>query len=115
RDAFGSARTGDYFALLGYFAPSHEIENEVSVIRAAIRNRRKLATTFGYGPQYLHSTGQIHKGGPDKGLFLMLTQENDERLPIPGEPYDFTMLNQAQYLGDYQALLDRRRRVIRIN
>jgi transaldolase / glucose-6-phosphate isomerase len=108
-------RTGDYFAIMAYLAPAVEVDREISAIRASVRDRLKLATTFGYGPRFLHSTGQLHKGGPNTGLFLQITQEHSESLPIPGVPYDFARLNEAQYLGDFQALVDHGRRVMRVH
>lgn len=73
-----------------------------------------LATTCGYGPRYLHSTGQYHKGGPNTGLFIQLVQDQEE-LPIPGEPYGFSVLFRSQALGDYQALISRGRKVARVS
>jgi len=77
--------------------------------------RHSIATTFGYGPRYLHSTGQLHKGGPDKGLFLQITAGHGNNLPIPGEPYTFDVVADAQALGDLQALSSLGRRVARIH
>jgi hypothetical protein len=74
-----------------------------------------LATTLGYGPRFLHSTGQLHKGGPNTGLFLQITAEDRVALPIPGQPYDFSTLKAAQALGDRQALRQHGRRVLSIN
>ena len=75
----------------------------------------KVATTLGYGPRYLHSTGQLHKGGPPNGLFLLITQDYEEDLPIPGKPYTFNALAEAQALGDLQALQSSGRRASRIH
>ena len=109
-----SGREDEYFAILAYLPPRPEIENEIGTIRAAIRDHRRIATTFGYGPRYLHSTGQLHKGGPNTGLFLELTMEDDQ-LSIPGQEYTFADLNLAQSIGDFRALLARGRRVMRIH
>jgi hypothetical protein len=84
-------------------------------MRTAVRDHLKLATTFGYGPRFLHSTGQLHKGGPNKGLFLQITQDHDEDPSIPGASYGFATLNQAQYLGDYESLQNHDRRLIRVH
>lgn len=84
-------------------------------MRTAVRDHLKLATTFGYGPRFLHSTGQLHKGGPNKGLFLQITQDHDEDPSIPDSSYGFATLNQAQYLGDYQSLEHHGRRLIRVH
>ncbi len=108
-------REGDYFAIMAYVARDAAVEREISAMRAAVRDRKHLATTFGYGPRFLHSTGQLHKGGPNIGLFLQITQEHRERIPIPGAKYDFGTLNQAQHLGDFQALEAHGRRVLRVH
>ena len=71
--------------------------------------------TIGYGPRYLHSTGQLHKGGPNSGVFLMLTHEAKRDLEIPGQPWSFSQLEAAQAAGDFRALCDRRRRVLRLH
>jgi transaldolase / glucose-6-phosphate isomerase len=112
---FKLANPGDYFAIMGYLPASPAVEREVSKIRVMVRDRLKIATTFGYGPRFLHSTGQLHKGGPDKGLFLQITQDHGEDPPIPGARYGFGTLNQAQSLGDYLSLQNHGRRVIRVH
>jgi hypothetical protein len=71
--------------------------------------------TIGFGPRYLHSTGQLHKGGPNSGVFVQFTADDAEDVPIPGMPYTFSILKQAQALGDYEALLARDRRVLRVH
>lgn len=109
------AKAGDYFATMAYVTPSLAVEREIGKIRVAVRDRFKIATTFGYGPRFLHSTGQLHKGGPNTGLFLQITQDHSDNPPIPGAPYGFATLNQAQYLGDYEALQNHGRRVIRVH
>ena len=73
-------------------------------MRLALRERRHVATTLGYGPRYLHSTGQLHKGGPNTGVFILFTAEAAADLPIPGQPYDFATLQRAQALGDFRSL-----------
>jgi hypothetical protein len=109
------ARPGDYFATMAYVSPNPTVDKEIAAIRKAVVERYGIATTFGYGPRYLHSTGQLHKGGPNTGLFLQITQDHRESIPIPGAPYDFAVLNQAQYLGDFQSLEAHGRRVIRVH
>lgn len=104
------ARPGDYLALLAYLPRRPELESALQRLRGTLRDRSGLAVTLGYGPRYLHSTGQLHKGGPDRGLFLLLTYDAED-LPIPGEPYGFGALQRAQALGDLQALRRRGRRV----
>jgi transaldolase/glucose-6-phosphate isomerase len=73
-------------------------------LRGAVRNRLKVATTLGYGPRYLHSTGPLHKGGPNTGVFIVFTADAVEDIPIPGQPYGFAVLQRAQALGDFLAL-----------
>ncbi len=108
------ARSGDYVALQAYLAPTEETTAALQKIRLTLRDRLKLATTFGYGPRFLHSTGQLHKGGPNTGLFLQLLDEPTEDLPVPETGYTFGALIRAQALGDYQALKQRGRRVLRV-
>jgi transaldolase/glucose-6-phosphate isomerase len=108
-------RPGDYLALMAYLPPWPAYDDELQAIRVRLRDSLRLATTLGYGPRFLHSTGQLHKGGPDKGLFIQLTVDDPEELPIPGEPYGFSTLKQAQALGDFVSLRDRGRRVVRVH
>ena len=109
------ARPGDYAALMAYLERTDEIEASLQSIRLALRNALHTATTLGFGPRFLHSTGQLHKGGPNSGLFLQLTASDSQDLPIPGEPYSFSVLAQAQALGDLQSLQSKKRRVVRVN
>ena len=95
---------GDYFALLAYLGPDAALEKELQALRRAVRDRTRAATMFGYGPRYLHSTGQLHKGGADNGVFLIITATPVEDLPIPGEPFSFGTLELAQAVGDFAAL-----------
>ncbi|HVN63883.1 MAG TPA: hypothetical protein VMT58_04555, partial [Candidatus Binataceae bacterium] len=115
RAFFGLVRPGDYFATMAYVAPSPAVDKEIAALRQAIMERFDIATTFGYGPRFLHSTGQLHKGGPNTGLYLQITQDHRESIPIPGAPYDFSLLNQAQSMGDFQSLEAHGRRVIRVH
>ena len=80
-----------------------------------MRNRTQCATTIGYAPRFLHSTGQLHKGGPNTGVFFQIESTDRIDFPVPGEPYSFSILKQAQALGDFRALVSRDRRVLRIN
>ena len=84
-------------------------------IRTLISGKLQIATTAGFGPRYLHSTGRLHKEGPDRGFFLLLTSDISEDAGIPGQPYTFGMLMRAQALGDFEALRKHRRRVLRIH
>lgn len=106
---------GDYFATMAYVSPNPTVDKEIAAIRKAVVERYGVATTFGYGPRCLHSTGQLHKGGPNTGVFIQITQDHRESILIPGAPYDFAQLNQAQYLGDFQSLEAHGRRVIRVH
>ena len=97
-------RAGDYAALLAYLGPDRALAAELNALRLAIRDRTRAATMFGYGPRYLHSTGQLHKGGPNSGVFILITATPREDLPIPGEPFSFATLELAQALGDFASL-----------
>ena len=109
------AAPGDYLAIQAYLAPTPEAWRVLQEIRVALRDRLRIATTLGWGPRYLHSTGQMHKGGPTSGLFLQITGDDREDLPIPGVGYGFSTLKAAQALGDLQSLRDGARRVIRLH
>ena len=110
----GQVRAGDYVALLAFIAPSPEQDRALNAIRLAIRDGHRVATTVGYGPRYLHSTGQLHKGGPNTGIFIQLVGDDPQDVPIPGEKFSFGVLKQAQALGDFQALRNHGRRVLRV-
>jgi len=116
-----AVRQGDYIAILAYLQPKETTQEELNALRAALRMRTHKAVTLGYGPRYLHSTGQLHKGDRGNGLFLLLTAESRGDLPIPDEAGEiessiaFGVLKMAQALGDQQALQDAARRVIRIH
>ena len=107
-------RPGDYVALLAYIAPGADHDRALNTIRLGVRDKYRVATTVGYGPRYLHSTGQLHKGGPNTGVFLEVVGDDPNDLPIPGEKFTFGILKQAQALGDFQALRNHGRRVLRI-
>jgi glucose-6-phosphate isomerase/transaldolase/glucose-6-phosphate isomerase len=110
-----SARPGDYLAIMAYLNQTPEVDEAVSALRRRVMERHRIATTFGYGPRFLHSTGQLHKGGPDSGLFLQLTADHERDVAIPGEPYTFGVLADAQATGDLQALQAKGRRVARVH
>lgn len=93
-----------YLSILAYTTPSPQLEAALRALRKAVMLRHHLATTAGYGPRYLHSTGQLHKGGPNSGLFLELLDAMEPDLPIPGKAYTFGTLAQAQAIGDLQSL-----------
>ena len=110
-----SARPHDYFAFLIYIEETPPLEEVLQSLRKHLRDRFQLATTTGYGPRFLHSTGQFHKGGPNTGVFIQLTAPDRTDLAIPGESYSFSILKQAQALGDFEALATNGRRAIRID
>ena len=109
------AHSGDYFALLAYLDENPKTDGALDSIRLGLGETTHLPVTIGYGPRYLHSTGQFHKGGPDTGLFIELTQDEDSPIQIPGRGYSFGVFNLAQAQGDYEALLNHKRRVIRVH
>jgi transaldolase/glucose-6-phosphate isomerase len=109
------SKSPDYLAMLAYFLQTPERHRLLQQIRIKLRNKLKVATTLGYGPRYMHSTGQFHKGGPNKGVFIMFTYEAENDLPIPGKDYGFATLQRAQALGDFRSLNDKNRRVIRVH
>ncbi len=108
-------KAGDYIALLNYVEETPEIDEKIQQIRTLLRDMTKCATTVGYGPRFLHSTGQLHKGGPDSGVFFQITANDKIDFPIPGETYTFSILKQAQALGDFRSLAARGRRAIRVD
>lgn len=110
-----SARRGDYVALTAYFHRTPRREKLLRELQSAVRDRFRAAVTIGYGPRFLHSTGQLHKGGANNGVFVQFTAANAADVPVPGEPYTFGVLKAAQALGDYQALLTHGRRAVRVN
>jgi glucose-6-phosphate isomerase len=107
--------SGDYFAFCGYFLRTEGRDAALAKMRVTVRDRSQNATTVGYGPRFLHSTGQLHKGGPNNGVFLQLTADSPQDLPVPGEPYSFATLRNAQALGDLQVLRRRGRRALRVH
>jgi transaldolase/glucose-6-phosphate isomerase len=115
RDFLEHAIPGDYVALLAYVPPTEANDTAFEELRVAIRDRREVATTFGFGPRYLHSTGQLHKGGPNIGVFLEFTVDDPVDVPIPRQQYTFSVLKQAQALGDLQSLQAHDRRVINLH
>ncbi len=108
------AQPGDYIALMAYLPRTADHDAALSAWRVALRDHLRLATTLGYGPRFLHSTGQLHKGGPDSGRFIQLVSDDPEDVPIPEARYTFSTLKQAQAIGDLQALLDHGRGAVRI-
>jgi transaldolase/glucose-6-phosphate isomerase len=115
RAFLGQARPGDYVALMAYIGRNQEHIQRLQQLRACIGGALRVPVTIGFGPRFLHSTGQFHKGGPNTGLMIQLTQDEAQDLPIPGEGYTFGILKLAQALGDLQALREAGRRVIRVH
>jgi transaldolase / glucose-6-phosphate isomerase len=103
-DVLSGAAPPDYVAIMGYVQPTAEFDAAIAELRRAIRDRTKATTTFGYGPRFLHSTGQYHKGGPKQGRFVQLIADSLPDVPVPGEPYSFNTLKNAQATGDLQTL-----------
>jgi glucose-6-phosphate isomerase len=114
-ELLAQAAAGDYVALLAYVAPSIKIDAALEAARRAILLRYQVATSAAYGPRYLHSTGQLHKGGPNTGLFLLLVEDMRPDLPVPDAPYTFETLAMAQAVGDLQSLQTHDRRVVRLD
>lgn len=106
------ANPGDYVALLAYVTPTGPTTEALQGLRTLVRDRTHLATTVGYGPRYLHSTGQLHKGGPPTPILVILTADGGEDVPIPGRPYGFGTLKMAQALGDLATLRSAHRRAL---
>ncbi|MCK4379320.1 MAG: transaldolase, partial [Deltaproteobacteria bacterium] len=108
-------KPGDYLALMAYLPMAQKNDALLQRFRLALRERCRVATTLGYGPRFLHSTGQLHKGDGNQGVFLQLTADPDQDVSIPGEPYSFGTLIAAQAQGDFQALEENGRRLMRIH
>lgn len=108
-------RSADYIALLSFLPRTAELDDAILHLRRRLADLLPHAMMVGFGPRYLHSTGQLYKGGADAGLFLLFTAEGGEDLPIPGEPFTFGILKQAQALGDFQAMAQRGRRILRVH
>ncbi len=111
----GEARPGDYISLQAYLTEDADTEELLQAIRLRLRDSLHVATTIGYGPRFLHSTGQFHKGGPNSGLFIQLTCRDAIDLSIPGKPYTFGIFKKSQALGDLEALARHGRRTMRID
>jgi len=121
REFIALTRPGDYVALEAYVQATPRNDAALQAFRLALRDRLRVATTLGYGPRFLHSTGQLHKGDAGRGLFIQITADDQRDVPIPDEARNpkssisFGVLKMAQALGDHQALLDAGRRVIRFH
>lgn len=108
-------QAGDYFALLAYIEMNEKHSAVLQTIRQNIRDTKKVATCLGFGPRFLHSTGQAYKGGPNSGVILQITCDDTVDLPVPQQKYSFGIVKAAQARGDFQVLAERGRRVLRVN
>jgi transaldolase / glucose-6-phosphate isomerase len=113
-EVLAQVQPGDYLAIQAFIDPGSPAVAGLEAARGALRDRLKVATTFGLGPRFLHSTGQLHKGGPPTGVFLQVVTDTDTDVPIPGEGYGFGTLVRAQADGDMVTLADRKRRAGRV-
>ena len=111
----GQARAGDYVAINAYLPRNKDIEEALQRLRVVIREQNKCAVTAGFGPRFQHSTGQLHKGGPNTGLFIQVVTDPEQDVDIPNEGMTFGTLIRAQALGDYETLKSRGRRVLRVH
>ncbi len=112
---FREWRPRDYVAVLSFLPRTDALDRAAHALRQRLGEGLDCATAIGFGPRYLHSTGQLYKGGPDAAIFLLLTGETADDLPIPGEPFSFNILKQAQALGDFEAMQQRSRRVLHLH
>jgi transaldolase/glucose-6-phosphate isomerase len=108
-------KAGDYFGVLGYITMNPANEKTLQTIRHAVRDKKKVATVLGFGPRFLHSTGQAYKGGPNSGVFLQITCDDAKDLPVPGQKYTFGVVKAAQARGDFAVLAERGRRALRVH
>jgi glucose-6-phosphate isomerase len=115
RTHLGRLGAGDYLGLLAYVPMTAQNEALLQEARHAVRDRKRVATCLGFGPRFLHSTGQAYKGGPNSGVFLQVTCDDPVQLPVPGQKYTFGVVKAAQARGDFQVLAERKRRALRIH
>ena len=115
RALLGSIQPGDYFGLLGYIEMNAANEAALQAMRTAVRNKTRAATCLGFGPRFLHSTGQGYKGGPNTGVFLQVTDDDADDIPVPGQTYSFGIVKAAQARGDLAVLVERGRRCLRVH
>jgi transaldolase/glucose-6-phosphate isomerase len=108
-------QAGDYFGVLGYITMNAANEGALQAIRHWVRDTKKVATVLGFGPRFLHSTGQAYKGGPNSGVFLQITCDDAVDLPVPGQKYTFGIVKAAQARGDFAVLAERGRRALRVH
>jgi transaldolase / glucose-6-phosphate isomerase len=111
----GKVKARDYVVVQAYLEPSSDNTAALATLCTALQNRLGIATTLGFGPRFLHSTGQLHKGGPNSALVLQIVDQPVDNLAVPETSYTFDALIQAQAIGDFTALKQRRRRALRVN
>jgi transaldolase/glucose-6-phosphate isomerase len=112
---FKRVSAGDYCALLAYVERNKLHSDALQDIRGTIRDRKRAATCLGFGPRFLHSTGQAYKGGPNTGVFLQITCDDANDLQVPGQKYSFGVVKAAEARGDFEVLAERGRRVLRVH
>jgi len=115
RSHFGTLKAGDYFALLAYVEMNDGHEKILQSMRTQVRDKKRVATCLGFGPRFLHSTGQAYKGGPNTGVFLQITADDAQDLAVPGQKYTFGVVKAAQARGDLEVLKERGRRALRVH
>jgi glucose-6-phosphate isomerase/transaldolase/glucose-6-phosphate isomerase len=113
-ELFAQAQPGDYVAILAFVNPTAEADEKLALLAKQAARQTGCVVTHGYGPRYLHSTGQLHKGGPPTGLFLQVVDDTGDEIPIPNQPFGFGKLIRAQAAGDFASLQERGRRVARV-
>ena len=111
----GRLGQGDYFGLLAYVPMTAAHEKALQRTRHHVRDKKKVATCLGFGPRFLHSTGQAYKGGPNSGVFLQVTCDDGADVPVPGQTYTFGIVKAAQARGDFEVLSERKRRALRVH
>jgi transaldolase/glucose-6-phosphate isomerase len=109
------AAAGDYFCVSAYLEMNEAHRVPLQALRHRVRDKKRLATCLGYGPRFLHSTGQAYKGGPNSGVFLQITHDDAVNLPVPGQKYTFGVVKAAQARGDFEVLVERGRRALRVH
>jgi transaldolase/glucose-6-phosphate isomerase len=115
RSHLNRLHAGDYFGLLAYIEMNSDHESLLQELRDSVKDRKHVATCVEFGPRFLHSTGQAYKGGPNSGVFLQITCDDAVDLPVPGQKYTFGIVKAAQARGDFQVLVERGRRALRIH
>jgi transaldolase/glucose-6-phosphate isomerase len=115
RAHLNTIKAGDYLALLAYIEMNKAHEEPLQSIRKSVRDAKRAATCLGFGPRFLHSTGQAYKGGPNTGVFLQITANDEIDIPVPGQKYTFGIVKAAQARGDFEVLSERKRRALRVH